>query len=81
MKAKLLKLESMLMKKENGISHFIEHMIFKGTEHRSGVQIAKELDAIGGFSNAFTGKENTCFYSKALNKDFETKLTNEPPLL
>src|SRR4030042_6759021 len=53
-------------KKENGISHFIEHMIFKGTGNRSGFQIAKELDAIGGFSNAFTGKEHTCFYAKAL---------------
>ncbi len=58
------------VKKENGISHFIEHMIYKGTENRSSIQIAKELDAIGGFSNAFTGKEHTCFYSKALNKDF-----------
>ncbi len=57
-------------KKQNGISHFIEHMIFKGTGNRSGFQIAKELDAIGGFSNAFTGKEHTCFYSKALKKDF-----------
>lgn len=55
---------------ENGISHFIEHMIFKGTQNRTSLQIAKELDAIGGFSNAFTGKENTCFYSKALNTDF-----------
>ena len=58
------------VKKENGISHLIEHMIFKGTVNRSGLQIAKELDAIGGFSNAFTGKEHTCFYAKALNKDF-----------
>ena len=58
------------LEKENGISHFIEHMIFKGTQSRSNLQIAKELDAIGGFSNAFTGKEHTCFYGKALNKDF-----------
>jgi len=53
---------------ENGISHFIEHMIFKGTGHRSSLQIAKELDAIGGLSNAFTGKENTCFYARVLGK-------------
>ena len=39
---------------ENGISHFIEHMSFKGTRNRSSLQIAKELDAIGGQSNAFT---------------------------
>ncbi|MFC1821308.1 M16 family metallopeptidase [Thermodesulfobacteriota bacterium] len=55
---------------ENGISHFIEHMIFKGTQKRTNFQIAKELDAIGGFSNAFTGKENTCFHSKVLDNHF-----------
>ena len=53
----------------NGISHFIEHMIFKGTRVRSGLQIAKELDAIGGLSNAFTGKEYTCFHSRVLDRD------------
>jgi predicted Zn-dependent peptidase len=51
---------------ENGISHFIEHMIFKGTQNRSALQIAKELDAIGGMSNAFTSKEQTCFHAKVL---------------
>jgi predicted Zn-dependent peptidase len=56
---------------ENGISHFIEHMVFKGTLDRSPLQIAKELDAIGGLSNAFTGKENTCFHARVLEKDFE----------
>lgn len=55
---------------ENGISHFIEHMIFKGTENRNAFQIAKQLDAIGGMSNAFTGKEYTCFHSKVLDKHF-----------
>ncbi|MFC1884840.1 M16 family metallopeptidase [Thermodesulfobacteriota bacterium] len=54
---------------ENGISHFIEHMIFRGTDHRSGLDIAKELDAIGGLSNAFTGKENTCFYARVLDEN------------
>ena len=44
---------------ENGVSHFIEHMSFKGTRNRSAFQIAKDLDAIGGLSNAFTGKETT----------------------
>jgi predicted Zn-dependent peptidase len=53
---------------ENGVSHFIEHMIFRGTENRSGLQIAKELDAIGGLSNAFTGKESTCFHARVLDK-------------
>ena len=56
------------MERENGISHFVEHMIFKGTRSRSGLQIAKELDAIGGLSNAFTGKEHTCYHSKVLDK-------------
>jgi predicted Zn-dependent peptidase len=54
----------------NGISHFIEHMIFKGTRKRTGLDIAKELDAIGGLSNAFTGKEYTCFHSKVLDQHF-----------
>jgi len=56
---------------ENGVSHFIEHMSFKGTRHRNGFQIAKELDAIGGLSNAFTGKENTCFHGRVLGKHFD----------
>ena len=55
---------------ENGISHFIEHMIFKGTSNRDSLQIAKELDAIGGLSNAFTGKEDTCFHARVLGKHF-----------
>ena len=55
---------------ENGVFHFIEHMIFKGTKNRSSLQIAKDLDAIGGLSNAFTGKENTCFHARVLGKHF-----------
>jgi predicted Zn-dependent peptidase len=54
--------------KDRGIFHLIEHMIFKGTESRSAMQIAKDLDAIGGFSNAFTSKEQTCFYARVLDK-------------
>ena len=57
---------------ESGISHFIEHMIFKGTLNRSSLQIAKELDAIGGLSNAFTGKETTCFHARVLGNHFTT---------
>jgi len=57
---------------ENGISHFIEHMIFKGTQSRNSLEIAKQLDAIGGLSNAFTGKETTCFHSKVLDKHFSS---------
>ena len=60
------------MEEQNGVSHFIEHMTFKGTRKRNSLQIAKELDAIGGFSNAFTGAESTCFHSRVLDKHLET---------
>ncbi len=51
----------------NGISHFIEHMLFKGTSKRSAKDIAECIDAIGGQINAFTGKECTCYYTKTLD--------------
>ena len=50
-----------------GISHFIEHMMFKGTSKRSARQIAEDVDRIGGQMNAFTGKEATCYYVKTIN--------------
>ena len=53
---------------ENGISHFIEHMLFKGTEKRSARDIAEEMDAVGGQLNAFTSKECTCFYAKVVDE-------------
>ncbi len=53
---------------EAGVSHFIEHMVFKGTRRRDAQQIAREIDSIGGASNAFTGKENTCFHAKVLGE-------------
>ena len=49
-----------------GISHFLEHLLFKGTERRSAAQIAEEIDAVGGVLNAFTGKEYTCYYARVL---------------
>lgn len=55
----------------NGISHFIEHMFFKGTTHRSALQIAECIEDVGGQINAFTGKEATCFYIKALDSHLE----------
>ena len=54
---------------ENGISHFIEHMLFKGTKKRTAMQIAKEIDSVGGILNACTSKEYTSFYAKVLTKD------------
>jgi predicted Zn-dependent peptidase len=49
-----------------GISHFLEHLFFKGTERRTAAAIAEEIDAVGGVLNAFTGKEYTCYYAKVL---------------
>lgn len=57
-----------------GISHFIEHMLFKGTEKRSAKQIADEFDSIGGQVNAFTDKEYTCYYSKILSDHLNISL-------
>ena len=54
---------------QNGVSHFIEHLLFKGTKKRSAAQIAEEIDAVGGVLNAFTGKEYTCYYVKVLGED------------
>ena len=51
----------------NGISHFLEHMFFKGTETRSAREIAEAFDSIGGQVNAFTSKEYTCYYAKVLD--------------
>lgn len=57
---------------ESGLSHFIEHMIFKGTAKRTAFQIAKEFDAIGGQTNAFTSAENTCYHAKVMDTYLET---------
>jgi len=57
---------------ENGLSHLIEHLIFKGTEKRSAFQIAKEFDAIGGQTNAFTTMENTCYHAKVMDSHVTT---------
>jgi predicted Zn-dependent peptidase len=51
---------------ENGLSHFLEHMAFKGTDRRSAYDIAREIDQLGGAGNAFTTRENTCFHIKVL---------------
>lgn len=54
---------------ENGLAHFIEHMLFKGTDSRTASDIAEQMDAVGGNLNAFTGKECTCFYGRVLERD------------
>ena len=54
-----------------GVSHYIEHMMFKGTENRNAREIAADIDKIGGQMNAFTSKESTCYYVKVLKDNFE----------
>ncbi|MDO4531560.1 MAG: pitrilysin family protein [Bacillota bacterium] len=56
---------------ENGVSHYIEHMMFKGTENRTARQIAEEMDALGGQINAYTTKEYTCYHTRVLDKHFD----------
>ena len=53
----------------NGITHFIEHMLFKGTENRSAKMIAEEVDGMGGQINAFTAKEYTCYYIRVIDEN------------
>lgn len=59
---------------ESGISHFLEHMLFKGTTTRDAFQIAWSLEAVGGHLDAFTGREATCFYARALDEDLDLAL-------
>jgi predicted Zn-dependent peptidase len=53
-----------------GASHFLEHLLFKGTSTRSALDISAAVDAVGGEINAFTGKEYTCFYARVIDSDF-----------
>jgi len=54
---------------QNGIAHFLEHMAFKGTARRSAMQIAEEIEDVGGFINAYTGREVTAYYTRVLRDD------------
>src|SRR5437870_9877023 len=58
----------------NGVSHFIEHLLFKGTPKRSAKEISQSVEGIGGYLNAFTGEESTCFYSKGRHDRFDELL-------
>lgn len=58
------------VKNLNGLSHFIEHCVFKGTKTRNAKEIASSVEGLGGYINAYTTKENTCFYTRALNEHF-----------
>ena len=54
---------------QNGIAHFLEHMAFKGTERRTALQIAEQIEDVGGFINAYTGRETTAYYARVLEAD------------
>lgn len=56
---------------DNGISHFIEHMVFKGTKKRTARQISEDIENVGGATNAYTSRHFTCFYAKMLKDDVE----------
>src|SRR6185503_16740276 len=58
----------------NGVCHFIEHMLFKGTRKRSARQISQDVEGIGGYLNAFTSEEMTCYHSKARHDRFDELL-------
>lgn len=58
----------------SGISHYIEHMMFKGTKTRSAFDISEQIDRIGAQINAFTGKESTCYYTKSTTEHFEKSM-------
>jgi predicted Zn-dependent peptidase len=55
-------------RESNGVAHFIEHLLFKGTDRRSALDIAREIDSVGGVLNAFTSREYVCYYAKVLDK-------------
>ena len=58
----------------HGASHFLEHLLFKGTSTRSAEQISAAIEAVGGELNAYTAKEHTCFYARVLHSDAELAL-------
>ena len=57
---------------ENGITHLIEHMVFKGTRKRSAKQIAASLESLGGALNAFTSREQTCYTARIIDEHLDT---------
>ena len=59
---------------EAGVSHFIEHMLFKGTKKRTAKEIAASLESVGGSLNAFTGREHTCYFARVLDEHLEVAL-------
>lgn len=60
--------------KQAGITHFLEHMLFKGTESRTAYEIAQSMESVGGYLNAFTSTEYTCYYARCLDSKLEVAL-------
>ena len=60
--------------RQAGITHFIEHMVFKGTERRRGYLINQRMESVGGYLNAFTSKDHTCFYARGLEEHLDRAL-------
>src|SRR6266481_4406029 len=58
----------------NGVCHFIEHLLFKGTKKRSAKEISQAVEGLGGYLNAFTSEETTCFHCRAGHEHFEDLL-------
>src|ERR1041384_385560 len=58
----------------NGVCHFLEHLLFKGTKRRTAKQISEAVEGIGGYLNAFTAEENTCFHARAGHDRFDELL-------
>ena len=58
--------------KQAGITHFLEHMLFKGTEKRGAYDIAQSMESVGGYLNAFTSTEYTCYYARCLDSELDT---------
>src|SRR5687767_12752544 len=61
-------------KEVSGVSHFLEHMLFKGTKKRTTRQIKEQVEGVGGMLNAFTGEESTCYFSKLLTEHYAKAL-------
>lgn len=61
-------------KQQCGISHFLEHMVFKGTRRRTAREISEAIEGVGGYLNAFTGEENTCYYAKVTRQHLDRAL-------
>jgi predicted Zn-dependent peptidase len=59
-----------------GITHFLEHMLFKGTKNRSAYDIALSMESVGGYMNAFTSNEYTCYYTRSLDSELNQALEN-----